>query len=109
MPKACVGSGAGGTYRIGGANGGEVATGFSVFPDALIDQISGAEPVEDSVFLPIGHDAEAAARLRAIGWRTVAALSEDDSAKALGCTHVLTAEGPSRCDGSPSQSGWNAV
>ncbi|EGD57529.1 tRNA synthetase, class II (G, H, P and S) [Novosphingobium nitrogenifigens DSM 19370] len=86
--------GRGGTYRIGGANGGEVATGFSVFPDALIDQISGAEPVEDSVFLPIGHDAEAAARLRAIGWRTVAALSEDDSARALGCTHVLTVEGP---------------
>jgi ATP phosphoribosyltransferase regulatory subunit len=41
------------------------------------------------VFLPLGHDAEVAAKLRAEGWRTIAALSSEDDAKALGCTHVL--------------------
>jgi ATP phosphoribosyltransferase regulatory subunit len=41
------------------------------------------------LFLPLGHDAETAARLRAIGWRTVAALGEGDAADALGCTHRL--------------------
>jgi ATP phosphoribosyltransferase regulatory subunit len=46
------------------------------------------------VFLPLGHDRDAAARLRAIGWRTAAALSEADSATALGCTHVLGKDGP---------------
>jgi len=86
--------GRGGTYRIAGPNGGEAATGFSLFPDALIDLLADAEPEEDRVFLPLGHDAEAAARLRAIGWRTVAALAEADSAGALGCSHVLTAGGP---------------
>jgi ATP phosphoribosyltransferase regulatory subunit len=34
-----------------------------------------------------------AARLRSIGWRTVAALSLTDNAGALGCSHVLSAEG----------------
>ena len=86
--------GRGGTYRIAGPNGGEVATGFSLYPDGLIDVLADAEPEEDRVFLPLGHDADAAARLRAIGWRTVAALAEADSAAALGCSHVLTTEGP---------------
>ncbi|WP_353229685.1 ATP phosphoribosyltransferase regulatory subunit [Novosphingobium sp.] len=86
--------GRGGTYRIAGPNGGEVATGFSLFPDALIDRLAVAEPVEDCVFLPLGHDADAAARLRAIGWRTIAALSATDNAAALGCSHLLTVDGP---------------
>jgi ATP phosphoribosyltransferase regulatory subunit len=41
------------------------------------------------VFLPLGHDAAAAAKLRADGWRTIAALSDSDDPRALGCTHVL--------------------
>jgi ATP phosphoribosyltransferase regulatory subunit len=90
--------GRGGTYRIagpqGGPHGGEAATGFSLFPDALIDLMAEAEPQEDRVFLPLGHDGDAAARLRAEGWRTVAALTEADSASALGCSHVLTVGGP---------------
>jgi len=86
--------GRGGTYRIAGPNGGEAATGFSLFPDALIDLLADGEPQEDRVFLPLGHDAEVAARLRADGWRTVAALTEADSAAALGCSHVLTGDGP---------------
>ena len=79
--------GRGGTYRILGGAEGEAATGFSLYPDHLIDALADAEPARDTLFLPLGHDAEHAARLRAIGWRTVAALgAEDDGA---GCTHRL--------------------
>ncbi len=83
--------GRGGTYAILGAKGGrdEPAIGFSLFPDPLIDALTPAEPQRDTLFLPLGHDAEAAARLRAIGWRTVAALCADCDAVALGCTHRL--------------------
>lgn len=89
--------GRGGTYRIavpGGMEHGEVATGFSLYPDALIDLLAGSEPALDKLFLPLGHDVQAAERLRAIGWRTVAALSEADEAATLGCSHVLGADGP---------------
>ncbi|HEX7752950.1 MAG TPA: ATP phosphoribosyltransferase regulatory subunit [Novosphingobium sp.] len=83
--------GRGGTYSILGADGrdGEPATGFSLYPDALIDALAAQEPASDTLFLPLGHDVEVAARLRAIGWRTVAALAEGDEAAALGCTHRL--------------------
>ncbi|WP_408590500.1 ATP phosphoribosyltransferase regulatory subunit [Novosphingobium sp.] len=91
--------GRGGTYRIaaidagsGDGSAGEVATGFSLYPDALIALLSANEAPEDRLFLPIGHDRATAARLRAIGWRTVAALSEADDAAALACTHVLTGD-----------------
>jgi ATP phosphoribosyltransferase regulatory subunit len=79
--------GRGGSYAILGRD--EAAIGFSLYPDPLIDAIAATEAHRDTLFLPPGHDREAAARLRAIGWRTVAALSEADDAKALGCTHVL--------------------
>ena len=88
--------GRGGTYRIAGAGEGEVATGFSLYPDALINLLSTTEASEDRVFLPLGHDRDAAARLRAIGWRTVAALHDSDSAAGLGCTHVLQVDGPTK-------------
>lgn len=79
--------GRGGSYRISGRD--EPAVGFSLYPDPLIDALAAKEPPRDTLFLPLGHDAEVAARLRAIGWRTVAALSDADDAKALGCTHRL--------------------
>lgn len=79
--------GRGGTYRILGVD--EPATGFSLYPDPLIDAASGMEAKREAVFLPLGHDQESAARLRAEGWRTIAALSGDDDAAALSCTHVL--------------------
>lgn len=85
--------GRGGTYRIAGSGEGEVATGFSLYPDPLID-LAGDAAREERLFLPLDHDADAAARLRAIGWRTVAALSDKDDAARLGCTHRLTADGP---------------
>ncbi len=51
-------------------------------------------PARRIVFLPLGHDRDAAAALRADGWRTRAALHDTDDGKALGCTHVLGATGP---------------
>jgi len=83
--------GRGGTYAILGASGseGEPATGFSLYPDPLIDRLAAAEPARDALFLPLGHDAEIAARLRAVGWRTVAALGGECDPVGLGCTHRL--------------------
>ena len=81
--------GRGGSYRITPSN--EPAIGFSLYPDRLIDALAAAEPQRDMLFLPLGHDAAHAARLRAIGWRTVAALGPGCDAKALGCTHRLEA------------------
>ena len=79
--------GRGGTYRIHGTE--EAATGFSLYPEELVEAAKAAEPRRDTLFLPLGHDAAAAARLRAEGWRTVAALAESDEAGTLGCSHVL--------------------
>jgi ATP phosphoribosyltransferase regulatory subunit len=83
--------GRGGSYSILGPEGGpdEPAIGFSLYPDPLIDALAVSEPPRDALFLPLGHDRDIAARLRAIGWRTVAALGEGDDARALGCTHRL--------------------
>lgn len=78
--------GRGGTYCIRGSE--ERATGFSLYLDALAESIAD-EARRDVLYLPLGHDAGAAARLRAIGWRTLAALSDGDDPQALGCTHRL--------------------
>jgi ATP phosphoribosyltransferase regulatory subunit len=79
--------GRGGSYRILGLD--EPAIGFSLYPDRLIDALADREPERDALFLPLGHDRDHAVRLRAVGWRTVAALSDQDDGKALGCTHRL--------------------
>lgn len=82
--------GRGGTYRIlGQTDEGEPATGFSLYPDRLIDLLAESSSEPAALFLALGHDQQAAARQRAIGWRTVAALSEEDDAVALGCSHQL--------------------
>ena len=80
--------GRGGTYAIKGSD--EVATGFSLYIDPLLDAL-GDRPAEarKTLFLPLDHDRNTAARLRAIGWRTVAAITGDEEAAALGCTHIL--------------------
>ena len=82
--------GRGGTYRIGGSD--EVATGFSLYPEELIEAVKADEDMGKRLFLPLGHDGDAASRLRGEGWRTVAALSDSDEAKALGCSHFLDGE-----------------
>lgn len=84
--------GRGGTYRIRSNQAGardEAATGFSLYPDALIDVMAMKESARDMLFLPLGHDPRVAERLRAIGWRTVAAICGACDPAALGCTHLL--------------------
>ncbi len=79
--------GRGGSYAIVRPNGSEEpAVGFSLYLDPLVDAGLGVEPAR-RVFLPLGHDPADAARLRAEGWITVAALAEDD--RSDGCTHRL--------------------
>lgn len=81
--------GRGGAYTIVGADGGEEeAVGFSLYLDPLVDAGLGQEP-HRRVFVPIDGDRVAAARLRADGWITIAALSDADEGSALGCTHHL--------------------
>lgn len=83
--------GRGGTYVIQGSE--EAATGFSLYVDQLA--IGGAAPTQpDTLYLPLGHDRDIAGRLRAIGWRTLAQLAEDEDASALGCTHRLEGKEP---------------
>jgi len=84
--------GRGGAYQVTRLDGShEPAMGFSLYPDPLIDAGFGAETAK-RLFLPLGHDAARAAELRGEGWVTVAALSADDDAKALGCEAVLDAQ-----------------
>lgn len=79
--------GRGGSYRILGRD--EPAIGFSLYPDRLIDSLAAREEPRPTLFLPLGHDPAAAERLRAIGWRTVAAICADCAPAPLGCTHRL--------------------
>lgn len=81
--------GRGGSYAILSPDGSEeAATGFSLYPDALLESpIPAAAP---TLFVPEGTDRALAANFRAEGYRTIAALDADCDAKALGCTHRLT-------------------
>ncbi|EQB18556.1 ATP phosphoribosyltransferase regulatory subunit [Novosphingobium lindaniclasticum] len=83
--------GRGGTYRILGQTGHhpESATGFSLYPDPLVDLLAAEPQAQRKLFLPLGHDPRVAGQQRAIGWTTVAALSESDDPLALGCSHKL--------------------
>jgi ATP phosphoribosyltransferase regulatory subunit len=79
--------GRGGSYTILHEDGREEpAVGFSIYPDPLLDARADEEPWR-RLFLPLGHDSSAAAKLRAEGWITVAAL--DKSCEPSGCTHAL--------------------
>lgn len=76
--------GRGGSYRIGK----EAAVGFSAYIDPLIDA-GLAQGERRRLFLPIGTLPQKASSLRAEGWVTVAQLTEDDSAEAQICSHML--------------------
>ncbi|MFD1106565.1 ATP phosphoribosyltransferase regulatory subunit [Sphingobium olei] len=81
--------GRGGSYAIARADGAdEPAMGFSLYPDPLIDAGFGGESAR-RLFLPMGHDAERAAALRAEGWATIAALCEGEDGAAQRCSHWL--------------------
>jgi ATP phosphoribosyltransferase regulatory subunit len=86
--------GRGGTYMLLHPDDREeTAVGFSLFLDPLVD--AGLGVVERrSVFLPRGTDAASPQRLRAEGWTTIAALSDQDDPAALGCTHRLVGTEP---------------
>ncbi|WP_379922216.1 ATP phosphoribosyltransferase regulatory subunit [Erythrobacter sp. R86502] len=81
-------AGRGGTYRIAGSD--EPATGFTLYLDRLADAAPQPSPAR-VVWLPLGHDRQAASQLRGEGWRTVAQLAEDEDPATLGCDHVLDA------------------
>ena len=83
--------GRGGTYTIKGSE--EAATGFSLYVDPVLEALGqGDGESRKTLFLPLGHNRDTAARLRAIGWRTVAAITGEEEPSALGCTHVLDGE-----------------
>ena len=81
--------GRGGTYAISKPDGTtEVATGFSLFPDPLVEAAS--EGTENRrLFLPPGTLPSKAMQMRGEGWVTVAALEASDNAGALGCAYIL--------------------
>ena len=81
--------GRGGRYLCGE---GEPATGLTLYPDAILRACTAPFP-RPRLFVPVGHDHGTAARLRAEGYATVAALDpvDDPAAEAarLRCTHIL--------------------
>ncbi len=81
--------GRGGRYLCGED---EPATGLTLYPDAILRACAAPSP-RLRLFVPVGHDHAAAARLRAEGYATVAALDpvDDPAAEAarLHCTHIL--------------------
>lgn len=81
--------GRGGAYSIVHPDGHEEpAVGFSLYCDPLVDAGLAARE-RRRLFVPFGADPAAAAAMREAGWVTVAALTENDSAEAQICTHIL--------------------
>ena len=91
--------GRGGRYHVGGDgeasgddDGGEPATGFTLYMDTVLRALPPPERGR-SLFLPADAGDGEAARLRAEGWRVVAgleaAVDAADEARRLGCSHVL--------------------
>lgn len=82
-------AGRGGSYTIVHADGEEEpAIGFSLYLDPLVDA-GLMQSVARRVFIPLEAPRQVAADLRADGWITVAAISAECDAEALGCTHRL--------------------
>jgi ATP phosphoribosyltransferase regulatory subunit len=81
--------GRGGRYVSGDA---EPATGLTLYPDAVLR----AAPPRDArqrLYVPLGADPDEAARMRRLGYATIAALEPDGDAAAearrLLCSHIL--------------------
>jgi ATP phosphoribosyltransferase regulatory subunit len=81
--------GRGGRYLSGDA---EPATGLTLYPDAIL-RVAPPRQKRPRLYVPLGADQDAAARLRQQGYATIAghAAMRDDAAEArrLGCTHIL--------------------
>ena len=79
--------GRGGAYAITHPDGHrETAVGFSLYVDALVDAGLGLSAAR-RILLPVGTSRADAAKLRAAGWSTVAALTDDADPHAFRCTH----------------------
>lgn len=80
-------AGRGGSYTIVHADGEEEpAIGFSLYLDPLVDA-GLMQRGSQRLFLPMGTPRDEAARLRADGWTTVAAISPDCAPEPLRCSH----------------------
>ncbi|MBL8671981.1 MAG: ATP phosphoribosyltransferase regulatory subunit [Alphaproteobacteria bacterium] len=82
--------GRGGRYRAGG----EPATGFTIFTDTLLRAVPPL-PAPRRVYVPLGAPLDAARRLRAEGWTTIAGMAvepdardQSEAARRLGCDHI---------------------
>ncbi len=91
--------GAGGRYRVtsvagnDGDDGGERATGLTLYMDSILPVLATASP-ERVVLLPADTPPAEGRQLRAAGWITVAALESADDvaaeARRMGCSHVYS-------------------
>lgn len=81
--------GRGGRYVCGEA---EPATGLTLYPDAILRAAPPRE-ARQRLFVPLGADQDEAARMRRLGYATVAALAPEDDpvaeARRLSCSHIL--------------------
>ena len=81
--------GRGGRYVCGEA---EPATGLTLFPDAVLRAAPQRE-ARQRLYVPLGADQDEAARMRHLGYATIAALmaADDPAAEArrLSCSHIL--------------------
>ncbi len=83
--------GRGGRYLAGG-EGGEPATGLTLFMDAVAACLPAPAPAR-RILVPAGAPTEAARALRAEGWITLGGLAPPeralDEARRMGCEHVM--------------------
>jgi len=84
--------GSGGRYLAENGNGGEPATGFTLFMDTVLRALPKSQPLS-SVYVPAGTPEDQTEAFRAEGWVTVMGLAPvDDNVKEshrLECTHLL--------------------
>ena len=81
--------GRGGRYVCGEA---EPATGLTLFPDAVL-RAAPPRAARQRLYVPLGADQDEAARMRHLGYATIAALAAEDDpvaeAQRLSCSHIL--------------------
>jgi ATP phosphoribosyltransferase regulatory subunit len=81
--------GRGGRYVCGDA---EPATGLTLFPDAVLRAVAPRAP-RQRLYVPLGVDQDEAARMRRLGYATIAGLRPESDpvaeARRLECSHIL--------------------
>jgi ATP phosphoribosyltransferase regulatory subunit len=70
----------------------EPATGLTLFPDAVLRAVS-PRTARQRLYVPLGADQDDAARLRRLGYATIAGLGPErdpvGEARRLECSHIL--------------------